>query len=193
MRGLGRLGRALDAYDTLLRARPLSTKARAAAAVRTKVYFVRLLNGRRVCRFAPQAVTSAVVSGLGDLTCQCAFEHRSNIDDAIDWRRFWTFSMLGGVMVGPVRAATAHCAHPSALTTVHQHSSARRCLQMCAMPCRPDRRCIDGTRGCTATCRATAPAPLAVGCCSTWRARPSRRARPATPTRRCRTTRTCST
>ena len=49
-----------------------------------RIHFVRLLHGRRVCRLAPQAVTSAVIGGAGDLTCQCAFENRDI--EAIDLR-----------------------------------------------------------------------------------------------------------
>jgi hypothetical protein len=34
------------------------------------VYFIRLLHARRVCRLAPQGVTSAAISGVGDIACQ---------------------------------------------------------------------------------------------------------------------------
>ena len=100
--------RVFQAYERSLHARPLFTKVPSPIAVR--IHFIRLLHGRRVCRIASQAWTSAFIGGAGDLTCQCAFEKREL--DKIDWRRFSTFTALGGLMVAPVRAhahvLTAH-------------------------------------------------------------------------------------
>ena len=89
------LRRAFASYESALHSRPLTTKVPPA----TKIHIVRLLNGRRVCRFASQAVTSAVIGGVGDLTCQCAFENRDL--DNIDLHRTAVFTALGGVMVAP--------------------------------------------------------------------------------------------
>ena len=93
------------AYEHALHSRPLTTKARPPpgphkSLAPVRIHFVRLLHGRRVCRLAPQAVTSAAIGGVGDLTCQCAIEKREL--EYIDWRRFWTFTGLGGVLVAPV-------------------------------------------------------------------------------------------
>ena len=46
-----------------------------------------------------QATTSAVIGGVGDLTCQCVF--KTHESDGVDWRRCAMFSALGGLMVGP--------------------------------------------------------------------------------------------
>lgn len=82
-------------YERQLHARPLTTKASAAGARR--IYFVRLLHGRRVCKFAPQAVTSALISGAGDVICQLVVEANKELDT----KRLAIFTGLGGVMVGP--------------------------------------------------------------------------------------------
>lgn len=90
------LGRAFSLYERALLARPLTTKARRPPSPQ-RIYFVRLLNGRRVCRLAPQAISSALISGLGDAACQLVLEKR----DELDVRRLSIFTALGGVMVGP--------------------------------------------------------------------------------------------
>ena len=99
-------------YESQLHRRPLTTKvgyqrdplscrnsvripAKPARAVR--IHFVRLLHGRRVCRVATQAVTAAVIGGVGDLTCQVLVETREDID----MRRLCVFSALGGILIGP--------------------------------------------------------------------------------------------
>ena len=92
------------AYEQSLHARPLMTKVLPSRpsprTIATRIYIVRLLHGRRVCRFAPQAVTSAAIGGIGDLTQQSAFE-KKGLD--IDLRRLCTFTALGGLLVAPVR------------------------------------------------------------------------------------------
>ena len=62
-----------------------------------RIYFVRLLHGRRVCRLAPPAVTSAAIAGTGDLVCQVAIEERP----AVDWWRAGTMTAIGGLLTHP--------------------------------------------------------------------------------------------
>ena len=59
---------AFAAYERSLHARPLTTKVPPPPPVR--IHFVRLLHGRRICKFASQAVTSGCISGIGDFACQ---------------------------------------------------------------------------------------------------------------------------
>lgn len=87
------MARLLSRYSTLLHRAPLSTKVPPPAR---RVFFVRLLHGRRVCRLGSQATTSAVLSGVGDLACQGVVELREHLDG----RRLLTFTALGGVLVG---------------------------------------------------------------------------------------------
>ena len=54
--------------------RPSPTFSLRPTRMRTSVYFVRLLQGRRVCRLAPQGVAGAACSSVGDLTCQLCVE-----------------------------------------------------------------------------------------------------------------------
>lgn len=100
-------------YERALLTRPLMTKARSSLSplLQQRIHFVRLLNGRRVCRFASQATTSACVGGVGDLACQL-------IDDptakkGIDPKRLVLFAGLGGVMVGPTLHAWYSLLHRS--------------------------------------------------------------------------------
>merc|ERR1712224_823228 len=44
-----------------------------------------------------KGVTSAAVTGAGDLVCQSALEKR----EVVDWRRFASFTSLGGLLVAP--------------------------------------------------------------------------------------------
>ena len=97
--------RLFHAYERALYERPLMTKASGAPPPLVRIHLVRLLHGRRVCRLGSQAMTSALVGGAGDLTCQCAFEKREL--NAIDWRRCTTFTALGGLMVAPARVLHA--------------------------------------------------------------------------------------
>lgn len=83
-------------YGRALHERPVTTKvSRVPEPVR--IHYVRLLHGKRICRLASQAVTSAAISAVGDITSQLVFEER----DALDWRRLSTFTVLGGVLVAP--------------------------------------------------------------------------------------------
>ena len=93
--------RLLQRYEVALRAQPLLTKVRSARRAPTPparpIHFVRLLHGRRVCRVASQAVSSAVIGGAGDLTCQLVFEAREEVDV---WR-LCVFTALNGGLVAP--------------------------------------------------------------------------------------------
>jgi protein Mpv17 len=86
-------------YVRQLHARPLSTKARSSMPppASTRVHWVRLLHGRRVCRIASQAATSAAIAGLGDVTVQLGIEKRQDVDA----KRLVIFTALGGCLVGP--------------------------------------------------------------------------------------------
>ena len=95
------LGRFLAHYEKRLQTHPLLTKARASLLCTrarmpapVRIHFVRLLNGRRVCRVAPQAASSAFVGAAGDIICQLVFEGR----DRLDWRRLGIFTLLNGIL-----------------------------------------------------------------------------------------------
>ena len=60
------------------------------ARASVRVYFVRLLHGRRVCRVAPPIVTSAAIAGTGDLVCQIAIEEHATSD-------LWRASTMAGI------------------------------------------------------------------------------------------------
>lgn len=96
------LRRAFASYERALHSHPLATKARfrhsSSAVPSQRIHFVRLLQGRRVCRFASQATTSACVSCVGDLTCQVLDDSGA---ESIDLKRLAIFTGLGGLMVGP--------------------------------------------------------------------------------------------
>ena len=96
------LRRVFASYERALHSQPIATKAcnrhSSSAPVSQRIHFVRLLQGRRVCRFASQATTSACVSCVGDLTCQALSDPSA---DSIDVKRLAIFTGLGGVMVGP--------------------------------------------------------------------------------------------
>jgi protein Mpv17 len=83
-------------YEKLLFKRPLVTKVPPPPAAR--IHIVRLLHGRRVCRFAPQAVTSAIIGGIGDLTCQLAIENR----EKCDVKRLAIFTFMNAAFIAPV-------------------------------------------------------------------------------------------